>query len=413
MSGNAADTTGNITMKLLELYSLSTGLRIGKQYLMESFYPLEFENYITFQSGSGMASKNYPFYNEVMALISTTLKSAGIEAIQIGGKDDPPIQGCYHQQGNTNLHQSNYLLGRSLCHIGNDSWASHRGGEIGVPLVICFGPTTPQNHGPYHYDHARSVFIESHRLGRRPTFANQENPTTIALIPPEQIANSILSILKIGPLIERSSIYIGDAYNQPVVEIVPNIILNPQIQISGPLIIRMDHLHNEDMLWGNLQLRKSVIAIDQEINLNMLTQLKPNVISLRVEVDKLSSTWIKQLKRLGIPTAFFSSESSAEKLAKLRLDLHSTILFDKFQPPTKDEFLKLSARYLNKEIDKDLKIDKLKFSTNKMLLSESKVYLSKAHWLAGKDTSVNNNSGQVIDTPEFWEEAPHFYIYTQ
>mgnify|MGYP006173706677 CR=1 FL=1 len=76
-------------MKLLELYSLATGLRIGQQYLVETFYPLPFDRYVTIQGGSGMQSKNYPYYGEVLGLLLPALKVAGIHVVQLGGKDDP------------------------------------------------------------------------------------------------------------------------------------------------------------------------------------------------------------------------------------------------------------------------------------------------------------------------------------
>ncbi len=190
-------------------------------------------------------------------------------------------------------------------------------------------------------------------------------------------------------------------------------IVDPRLNISGPLIVRMDHLHNEDMLFSNLQHRKCGIVLDREVNLNMLTQLKGNIIQMRVEVDKISAGWIKAVKRLGIPTGFFSNEPDKDKLARLRLDLHGTVLFDHFTPPTKDDFVKGAAGYLNKELDTAFKWDTLRFKTNRVLLSDNKVYLSKAHWQAGRPTpSVEQNSDFVIDTPAFWAEQQLDYFYT-
>lgn len=412
-------------MKLLELYSLATGLRIGKQSLNETFYPLGFDRYITVQAGSGMAAKNYPFYNEVLDLLAPSLKAVGIEVVQLGGKDDPPLQGCHHLQGQTTLHQSNYLLRHSLCHIGNDSWLSHRGGEVGVPLVISFGPTTPQNHGPYRFTEGKSVFIESHRFGRRATFASQEAPMTIAVIPPEQIANAALSLLG-GQLtgthpdqlytglaqVSRRSLYIGEAYSHTIFELVPNVVVNPALAPGAPFIIRMDYLHDEEKLAANLQLRKCVVVADREINLSILTQFKANLVQLRLDVTNLSAGWIKSVKRLGVPIQFFTNEADPAKVAALRLGLHGVCYLDQILPPTKDVFVKGAEVYLNKELDKDLKWDSVRFKTNKFLLSDDKVYLSKAHWQAGRPTpATSQNTDLIIDSPAFWEETPYHYYH--
>lgn len=425
-------------MKLLELYALATGLRIGQQYLFESFYPLPFERYVTLQAGSGMAAKNYPHYDEVLKLILPALTAAGVQVVQLGGKEDPALPGCYHTQGQTTLHQSNYLLRRALCHIGNDSWLSHRGGEMGVPLIIGFGPTSVANHSPYRFNAAKSTFIESHRFGRRPSFQSQEHPSTIALIPPEQIANAVLSTL--GPSmaqmrnvitsdisqyetlkVTRQSLYFGDSYHTPAIELVPNAVVNPQIAIPGHLILRMDYVDakdtaavtaSENALIGNLQLRKCLIITDRELNLNHLTQLKPNIAGLRIEVDRVSTEWIKAVKRLGVQTAFFSSERDPEKLAARRLELYDACLFDHYTPTTREDFVKGAGVYLNRPLDYATVAERLRFSTQKFLLSENKVYLSEAHWRAGQSTpGTDQNTGAIIDSPAFWSDIAHFALF--
>lgn len=415
-------------MKLLKLYSLATGLSVGKQHLVETFYPLPFVRYVTIQGGSGMAGKNYPHYNEVISLLADPLKATGITLVQIGGKDDPALPGCHHLQGLTNLHQSNYVLARSLCHIGNDSWLSHRGGYLGVPLVVSFGPTSVTNHSPYQFN-PMSVFIESHRFGRRPTFAAQEPQSTMAVIPPEQIANGVLRLLfppsgSTGgqQQVTRQSLYFGEAYHQHVVELVPDSVVAPQIQINTPLVVRMDLVaandpaawtNAESMLAGNLQLRKCLVVTDRELNLNILAQLKPNVVALRVEVDRVSAEWIKAAKRLGISTAFFSSEADPVKLASLRLALYDVCLFDHFIAPTKTDFLRGAKAFLNRDLDMESISDRLLFKTNKPLLAGGKIYLTAAHWKAGQPTpSSDLNTAKVIDDPLLWQEIAHLYLFT-
>lgn len=404
-------------MKLLERYALQSGTRIGKQHLVESFYPLPFERYVTIQGGSGMAAKNYPHYGEVLALLAEPLKAAGIAVVQIGGKEDHALPGCYHLQGQTNLHQSNHVLRGALCHIGNDSWLSHRGGALGVPLVVSFGPTSVANHSPYQFD-PRSVFIESHRFGRRPTFAAQEHPSTMAVIPPEQISSAVLQLLGLTSTTTttRKSLYIGEAYHQPVVELVPNVVLDPRMQLGTPLILRMDLADGiegvEDKILGNLQVRPCAIITDRELNLSHLAQLKPRIAGLRVEVGKVSEVWIKTVKRLGIQTAFFSNEQDPEKLARLRLDLYDACLFDHYVAPTRADFVKGVEAYTNGPIDMESIIGRIEFKTNRLLLSDGRIYLSEAHWRAGRPVSANDQrTDRVIDEPLFWENVAHLYCY--
>ena len=52
--------------------------------------------------------------------------------------------------------------------------------------------------------------------------------------------------------------------------------------------------------------------------------------------------------------------------------------------------------------------DSCKFSTNKYILEADKKYFSYAHYKKGLDSDNN-----VLDTPEYWDELDHFYIYEQ
>jgi ADP-heptose:LPS heptosyltransferase len=192
-------------MKLLERYSTQCGLKIGKQFLLEKFYPLpDNKPYILVHGSSGMPGKNYPYYNEVMDILVQILTNNGINIYQIGGKEDVPIKHCIHLQGLTSLHQTNYLIGKALLLIGNDSWTSHRAGALNVPIVELFGTTSVSNHSPYQYN-PRSIFLSSHRFDRKPSFAPNEAPLTIGLIPPENVVNAVLKILGGNFQINRKS----------------------------------------------------------------------------------------------------------------------------------------------------------------------------------------------------------------
>lgn len=399
-------------MKLLELYSLATGLKIGRQSLAESFYPLPVEKYLTLQASSGMAAKNYSHYGEVVNLLLPKLKELGISIVQLGGAEDQPVQGCIHLQGKTTLHQSNHILRNSKLHIGNDSWMSHRAGALKIPLVVCYGPTTVANHAPFEYDTARTILIESHRFGRKASYQAQEAPRTIDLIKPEEVANAALKLLGL-PQTTQESIFIGAAYQQPIIELVPDSVVAPNVQIPGNLIVRMDYAHNEKILAQNLSLRPCNVIASREIDLAILGQLRQNIAAMRLEIDKVSPGWIKEFKKLGIKTMYSCSERDPAKVATMRLEYFDACFFDQFQPPTVEDFKKDAEKYLNKQLDSALKLDTLSFKSNKFLLSDNKVFLSKAHWKSGKNTpTTSHNTGQVIDDEEgFWSESAHFYLF--
>lgn len=76
----------------------------------------------------------------------------------IGSVDDNQIidtlmndldKDCINLSGQTNLVQTCELIKRSICIITNDSGPMHMAGYFNVPTIALFGPTNPDNYGPW------------------------------------------------------------------------------------------------------------------------------------------------------------------------------------------------------------------------------------------------------------------------
>ncbi len=419
---------------LAETYALACGVPLDRPEIADTFFPLThpLEKTILLHAFAGATmtmnnrlvavapAKIYEHFHEVVALLKPVVEPQGYKIFQIGGPNEPPVAGIESLAGKTNLHQCAYLVKRCALLIGNDSmWAHVRGAEGGAQVHI-YGSTSKPHFPRWHGPHA--AFIESHRGGAKPSYQFAENPKTINLIPPEQIVNAALSFLPFLPIslsrpplsVSRQSLYIGETYHQPAIELVPDGIVAPTVQMPGPLVVRMDYLFDEDKLLSNAQHRKCLVVTNREINPNLLVQLRSNLLSVRVEVDNVSPVWITQVRKLGVPLAFFCNEKDPEKLRQKRLAYYDACLFDHYVPPTRDDFLKSAGTYLNRAIDASAINEHLRFASNKFLLSDNKVYLSKAHWKAGRNVAgTHQNTGAVIDAPEFWEEQAHFYFFTE
>lgn len=410
-------------MKLLERYSTQCGLKIGKQFLLEKFYPLpDNKPYILIHGSSGMPGKNYPYFNEVMDILTQILSNNGINIYQIGGKDDIPIKHCIHLQGLTSLHQTNYLIRKALLLIGNDSWTSHRAGALNIPIVELFGTTSESNHSPYQYN-PRSIFLSSHRFDRKPSFLPNEAPLTIGLIPPEKIVNAVLKILGGNFQIHRKSFLIGQAYHLNIVEWVPDTLMNPDFLKGQPLICRYDLLNvarneNEQFLGHALQNRPINIVTNKEINLNLLLQFKKQIVMINFEINENHNPeYVKLIKKTGNKIRFFTKEQDKEKVSNLRFKFFDIATIEQFGEKTKENFLNESYEWTGKEIDKNafsVKLGETWFRSNKFILSNGMAFLSKAHFLAKQPTDrLENNVAPVLDVPEFWSELDHFYIFEQ
>lgn len=411
-------------MKLLELYSLSTGLKIKRQYLLESFYPVPTTRYITIHASSGMAAKNYPYYPEVLSLIAAILDSNGIQIVQLGAKEDPAIPGCIHLQGKTDYHQSAYILKRTLLHVGNDSWLMHHVGHEDIPILELFGSTTVKNHSPFRYNKDKSVFLESHRWGRQATFQAQEQPQTIALIPPEDVANAVLRLLDLSLLTPiRKSLSIGPLYQHTLFELVPDSFPNNQFFPQLPLTVRMDYLFNEEVLVGLLGTgRKVNVVTKQPIKVEILHQFRQSIMSYSHEIGAEDTTpldYIRTVKTLVPKSTFFTKERDETCLAAMRFRLFDVVSVEQVTDATKSDAVNAAFNYLNAKdesirVDIEAQVCHARVRSNKFVLSNGKLHLSHAHVKANQSIAdLSQNVGDVIDDPDFWASQHHFYVYSQ
>ncbi len=397
--------------KLIEAYSRNTGLEIKKPFLLEKFYPLEFDKYITLQSGSGMGAKNYSYWQEVILQINPVLAANNIRIVLLGATEDQGLNGVVDLRGKTDIHQSNYIIKRSLLHIGNDSCLAHIAGANNIPLISLYGSTSIENHSPYWYNKEKTIFIESHRFGRNPTFAAQEQYKTIDLIRPEQVVNSVFKLLGIEEWSKKDTYYIGNSFQNVIVEYVPNCNFTIKGAENTPVVLRLDfHYEIKGLLQLVQQNIKFNIITNKPIDINLLKQTKNNINNLTIEVcDDITVEYIKQLKNSGIKFVLFTDEKDKDKVSKLRFKFFGISKIEQLQKTTLDDFKNKSNLYRNqKEFGAEL--SDLKFNTNKVLFGNGKLYPSKIHFK--KDISFNlGESAQIIDDELFWEDLEYNYFY--
>lgn len=388
-------------MKLLELYSLGTGLKIDEPYIYKAFYPLPFTKYVTLHASSGMEAKCYSFWEDVVEIIKPVLDKLDIRIVQLGGPKDERLKGCVHLNGQLSMAQTAYVLSNSLFHMSNDTFSAHVAGYFRLPQVAIYGSTSIANHSPYLYNKEKATFIESHRDGKSPSFATQESPKTVDFINPEDIANPVLK--EFGSKTTRDSLFFGDFYPVHIVEQIPDFVMSPDRLANGIINIRMDYLFDENILAQTLYTRKVNILSSKPIDIKILKSFKHNINKFSFDVmDDRDLQWVKDAKHAGINLDLQTKEKDPVKLADLRLKFFDFEITQENLRP-------------KEQLDNVDKInDNSFFRTNKFILSKDGIFLSKAHWLAKKPIKgFEDNTQQIIDTESFWEEAEHFYIFNK
>lgn len=402
---------------LAETYALAAGVKIGQPSILEKFFPLEHDlsKVILVHASAGnnnFPAKIYDYFNQVVMLIRPALDVAGYRIYQIGGNGEAPLKGVTSICGTTTMHQTAYLLKRCALFFGNDSINAHLAGIFKIPTVAVYGPTDVKNHGPYWKGY-KTILIESHRFGaKRASYSAQEGQKTINQIPPEQIANAILKLLDLE-LVTRKSLFFGEHFMHTVLDVVPDMVVDPNFAKDGIVNIRMDYHHDEEFLKKNLSVRKCVVIFDKPINLYIFKQYRQNVVGLKCKISESFPKWtIRDIKHLGIQHVFYTENLNKETIDRMRLDYFDYCFFDNYQDKTKAEFETAVAKYLNKKLDEPINYDRLWFESNKYIISSKGAFISKAAFDAG--TPIENfdfSHQKITDTPAFWNEQQHFYIY--
>ena len=388
-------------MHLVETYALNCGLKIDKPYIYEKFFPLDIENFITLHPNSKYGSKCYDYWQDVVDILLPRLEENGIKILQIGMKDDRPLKGCLHAQGKSDINQTAYILSKSTLHLGADSFPAHVASGYGKKIVCLYSNNYAANCDPYWTVDEDKILLEPDRGGKKPTFAAEESPKTINTINPEDIAEGVLKLLNIKSNKNFKTIKKGAAYNHAIVELVPNCVADISSIGIDSIIVRMDLEFNEQILAAQLSKGKCSIITDKPIDLNILKQLKHNIVELVYLVDENHRPeFIKTVFNLGFKIVLMS-ELPSKKLEPIKIDYMDFGIIQEVPYPEEEELKEL----------KSYDFDKIYYKSKRILISNAKSYKGEAAWRSDIPCDPNSNKPiKAIDSTEFWDAVEEFYI---
>lgn len=392
-------------MHILEQYSLNCGAKISKPYIIEDFFPLPFDEYITFHPKGKFSSREYDYWEEVLLSIHPILKKSNIQIVQVGGKDDKPYPFCYHTQGQTSFNNLAYIISNAKLHMGVDSFPIHLASYYRKPIVGLYCNMYPSQSGPYWSKEEEYSLLTPNLGTRKPSYAAQENPKTINMIPPEEITKAVINKLKINENINQKTIYFGESYHIKMIEIIPDHVPNLSNFNTDIANIRMDYFFNEEVLEKITSIYKSNILTDKKININLLKKIRPNIVSLYYIINdtkEFDVQFIKDLKNNGIRYALISTleESKINKIKLETMDLGNIVIksFEK-----------------NKEILDKLNLKNSRFKSGRILLSKGKVYPTLVDFKLNKNYLNNLYESFLLNydsISEIYKELEHLYIFS-
>tara|TARA_R100000808_G_scaffold25086_1_gene61604 strand:- start:1864 stop:3045 length:1182 start_codon:yes stop_codon:yes gene_type:complete len=388
-------------MHLVETYALNCGLKIDQPFILEKFFPLDIENFITIHPNSKFPSKCYDYWQDVVDILYPVLEEKNIKILQIGTKDDVPLRNCLHSQGSTTVNQVAYLLSKSSLHLGADSFPTHVASGCGKKIVCLYSNNYASVVKPYWTDKKDCVLFEPDRSERKPSFSAEESPKTINTLNPEDIAASVFDLLNIKSNNNFKTVRKGVAYNNIIVELVPNCIANTQSIGIESIIVRMDLEFNEEILIKQLSQSKCSIITDKTINLDIIRQFRDNIKQFVYFIDETHTpSFISSLLKIGIPIILMS-EMADEEIEKAKLDYMDFGVIQKEPSPSQEDIESL----------KNKNLENLYYKSKRILISNGKSYKSETAWREDIPSDPNDPTPlRVIDKKDFWDSIDEFYI---
>lgn len=223
---------------LLKEYAKNLGVKISKPVVKNHFFPIEFENYITVSVDEENQSKNYKNYDIVFFILKPFLQKHNIKVVQISGKR--LINGV-DKALNIPFKQQAYVISKGLLHFGVDGALNHLSSLRRKPTVTLFGNTYANINKPLFSSSSLNINLEPN-WDKNPCFSNVDAKQQINNIKPEEIAQSIINLLKKEKAkVNFKTIYQGPAFNQTVIEVVPSSFCDIQTQENQEIFLRVDY----------------------------------------------------------------------------------------------------------------------------------------------------------------------------
>lgn len=376
-------------MHLSELYARDLGCKIGYPYLVPHFFPIPYENqFVTIHNSDKVPAKSYSYWSTVVKILKPELQKRNINLYQVGAHGDLEIEGVDHFFDYLSLKQSSFLLSKSLCHVGIDSVPGHIASVFNKPTVTLIAHTYSETCKPL-WNGEKAIILESHRNGNKPSFSLNEDPKTVDLIKPEEIAQAVFKQLGIKQASSEETLYIGPKFLYKTVDIVPSK-NQAEIKVDNKkdIRMRMDVCFDEQAMFDCLVQHSfpQTIITNRPIDEEKINYLKPRIKKIVYSAAEFDKKFLFFLRHSGIPfelTCFDKKNLPKQRKIYFDFDIHYENQIEKAEAIKNEIHGKIHA---NVNID------------------PGKVYVIEGQQLI--------SLGKNIEDPVFWVDFDYFRVYT-
>ncbi len=168
--------------------------------------------------GMELTAKRWPLegYREIVRRL---VQELAVQVLLIGGREDStlndklledldvPAGSVINLAGQTNFGQTAAQIEACALFIGNDSSPMHLAAAVGTPVIAIFGPTSPEEYGPYPLSDPKHVAIWHHPTGQPCFFLGKmqscANCTCMQAITIDEVWNAIMRLI---PHVQNSEV---------------------------------------------------------------------------------------------------------------------------------------------------------------------------------------------------------------
>ena len=389
-------------MHILESYALQDNLKIDKPFIYEKFFPMAIEGrYITIDTVSDDESNKYSHWTMVLDFLTPYLKEKKITAVQLGGKEDEQIPGCYIAVGQTDPNQKAYVIKNSALHISANTLSLQIASSYNKKIISLFGNSFYEQFKPY-WSNPDDVTLLKGNI-KKPTFNGNEVPKTIDAIAPERVAQAILQNLGHPHSFAFNTLRIGSLYKNRRIE---SSLSNPIADIGAlgveSLIVHLDYNYNLDNLIKQLEICPCSVITNKPIPEDIILRYKERIVEIVYFLEddndpSFVNFCISKGKQIGLLSRQPKESIDKYKINYLDIDKPINII-----PEIKFEDIE-EIKNTNKK--------KIFFKSNKFLIHEGKAYPNKMSVAVNQSiSSFDHPFCQIIDHRDFWEDKEHFYF---
>jgi hypothetical protein len=380
---------------LLKEYSKSLEVNPKKPIVNKHFYPVTPDRYIVLYNEQNISSKNYRYYSLVIDLIKQQLKQENISVVIIGSGKDLTNRADYIHP-NLSFRKNCYIVSKAELFISIDNALTQYASSQGVSVVNLYGNIYPSITTPYWSNKNNKIDI-SPEWDNKPCLGLHDPEDSINKIPAEEIAESILKILKPNKKLSVNfKTKVTNKIKDFAIDVIPTNYKNISIFKDSILNLRLDRGEVDDKAFYDYCSNHmcDITIEDKVLQPQIIESFSKNIncihLILNNKIENIPKKYFELLKRLKIKL----------KILVKNKDILDDIRFDYFDqdvefydPPTKKP--------------EGISLDD-KFFSFKFVVEGDKMYKCTNFWKNKIDSDDN-----IVDNADYWEESDYFYIYEQ